>query len=187
MLKIKFYFFLLLTSASYSQDGWTNFADENEINIKITENTKKFKVNYLEFVSVWDSKMTPNEKYEYLGGIKNLKIYFKNKQIDEHVNLPDNIGLGYVLMRFYDYNFDGFLDFTVQVDCGGSCYSSYYLYDEKLKKFVYQKEWNISIQKINKKEKLILTQPEGMVDDRSLFRVNDDKLIKIKRINLKSK
>ena len=122
MLKIKIYLFLLITSVTYSQDGWVDFVDENEINIKITKDTKSFKVNDLDFVSSWNSKMTPNEKYGYLGGIKNLKIFYKDKQIDEKVNLPDNIGLGYVFMRFYDYNFDGFLDFTIQVDCGKSCY-----------------------------------------------------------------
>ncbi|TXD46044.1 XAC2610-related protein [Polaribacter sp. IC073] len=171
MLKNRFYFFLLLTSITYSQDRWVNFADENEINIKITKDTNKFKVNDLEFVAVWNSKMTPNEKYGYLGGIKNLKIFYKEQQMDEHVNLPDNIGLGYVIMKFYDYNFDGFLDFTIQVDCGGSCYSHYYLYDIKQQKFIYQKDWNFRIQKINKKEKLILTQPDGMLDNRELFRV----------------
>ena len=177
MLKIKFYFLLLITSTTYSQGGWVDFVDENEINIKIDKNTKSFKVIDLNFVSSWNSKMTPNEKYGHLGGVKTLKIYYKNKQIDEHVSLPDNIGLGYVIMRFYDYNFDGFLDFTVQVDCGGSCYSDYYLYCIKKRKFIYRKDWDIRIQKINKKEKLILTQPDGNIDNKKLFKVKNDSLI----------
>ena len=183
MLKLKIYFFLLLTAVSYAQDGWVNFADENEINIKITEQIKKFKIKNFDFVATWNGEMTPNEKFGFLGGVKSFKIFYENKQIDEHVNIPDNIGLDYVIMRFYDYNFDGFIDFTIQTDCGGSCYSDYYLYDQKQQKFKFQKDWNIRIQKINKKEKLILTQPDGMQDNRELFRVEGYKLIKLKIID----
>ena len=171
---------LMLTSLiTFSQGKWVNFSEENEINIKITEAKNTFKINDLEFVSVWGNKIIPNEKTGHLEGIKNLKIFHKGKQLNEFSNIPDNIGLGYVVIRFYDYNFDGFLDFTIQVNCGGSCYSNYYLYDKKLKKFIYQKNWNIRIQKINKKEKLILTQPDGMEDSGRLFRVVYGNLIKM--------
>lgn len=170
-------FLILTTNFAFSQEEWVDFSKE-----KIITKSIKFKINNLEFDVIWDDKLIPNENLGHLGGIKKLSISDNNKIIDNHVDIIDNVGLQYVIINFYDYNFDGFIDFSIQDECDKNCYYKYYLYDKTQKKFIYQKSWDyLRIQKVNKTKKLIRTQPDGMIDNRELYKVEKNELIKLKR------
>lgn len=177
---IYFICLVMFTNLVFSQGKWIDFSKEKIISKTIKKSTK-FKINDLVFDAVWNKKLIPNENLGYLGGIKKLSIFHNKKIIDNHIDIIDNIGLQYVIINFYDYNFDGFIDFSIQDDCGSNCSEKYYLYDKALKKFIHKKEWNLRIQKINKTKKLILTQPDGMKDNRTLYEVHGSKLIEVKR------
>ncbi len=163
------------------KDGWVDFEKENIGSITITK-TEDITYKQLKFKVVWDDKLDYSDNTKrYYGGIKQLKIYLNNQLVNVLDSISDEIGLGEIHITFYDYNFDGFIDFTLPLDCGSSCWYDYVIYNPTLKKFEKQKSWSyLRIQKINKQTKEILAQPD-LRDGRIMYKVKGQKLIKIKQ------
>ena len=112
-----------------------------------------------------------------------MTIHKDSREIQVIKNLEDNIALGTINIDFYDYNLDGYLDFSIPLDCGKSCWGKYYLFNPKLNQFEYKKDWDyLRIQKIDKKNKLILSEPNGnaMEDNRKIYKINGLNIIEKK-------
>jgi hypothetical protein len=144
------------------EDGnWQDFSEEDVQSIRI-DTTQKYVIGEFVFDAYWDEKLSYSENLGNYGGIEKLVIYRKEKQLQTIINIEDGIALGDILFEFYDYNFDGYLDFTIPIDCGKSCYEKYYLFNPESNQFIHKKDWDyLRIKKIDKKNKLILNVPEG--------------------------
>lgn len=156
---------------------------DKDIVFKSVNKSQIFKVNNFKFIVTWDKKLSysSNLKSHY-GGVKELQIYREGKCINSFKNLEDPTALDRIVFRFYDYNLDGFIDFAIPIDSGNTTWLKYYLYDSKTKTYNHKKEWDyLRIQKIDKTNKHILTQPDRNVYDRELFKIEGVKLIEIKR------
>lgn len=137
-------------------------------------------VDDLSFQAIWDDKLSYSDNIGYYGGIGELKVFKDNQYLQTIKNIEDGIALGNINFNVYDYNMDGYLDFTVPIDCGRSCNYSYYLYNPETKKFEHRIEWDyLRIQKMNKEKKQIISQPDGMEDNRKTYQVNGMKLTEI--------
>lgn len=175
---------IILKSQSFTSKDWKVMANELTTTLSFTkseiQNIKDFS-----FKAVWDNQLSYSENLGYYGGISELHILKMNNEIQTLYNFEDNIGLGQIDLTFYDYNMDGAIDFSVPIECGKSCYFKYYLFNPKSQKFEHQKEWDyLRIQKINRKKKLIITQPDGSAKtgEQILYRINQDKLMRLKTI-----
>ena len=184
MNKILLVFFLSLSSSIYAQsfdsDGWMVQLDKDVTHHTVTK-TENFSVKNFTFEIIWDNKLTPNEKFGYLGGIKSMKIYRDNIFLNTILNITDEIGLGEIYFRFYDYNFDGNTDFTLPIN---SKWEKYYLFNPTNKNFQNYVDWDyLSIQKVNKKDKLILSHPDGNseIDNRKLYSIIGQKILEIQK------
>jgi len=177
MNKIFLIFCFLIATALYSQSNkkseWILFSQENVVTISINK-TISFKVKNLKFDIVWDNQLSYSENIGYYGGIKSLIIYSNNKLLQTINNIEDNIALGTISFKFYDYNLDGHLDFTVPIDCGKICWDKYYIFNHQTKRYENLKDWDyLRIQKINKIKKQILSEPDGAAieDNRKLYQI----------------
>ncbi|MBI60726.1 hypothetical protein CL657_05890 [bacterium] len=140
--------------------------------------SETYKLDELTFKTIWDNKLCYSENIGFYGGIKILTIYKNNEEIQTLFNIEDNVALGTINFDFYDYNLDGFIDFRIPVTCGKNCWEKYYLFNPELNKFEHKKAWDyLRIQKIDKKNKLIMTQPNGMEDDRKTYQIKGSQLI----------
>ncbi len=192
MFKIKILHFLLFLFISfqsfaqnYSGKNWKLFKNEKTSDLKFTKTQNK-KIRNFRFEAKWDEELSYSENLGHYGGIKLLDIYKNGKHIQTLKNIEDGIALGYIIFTFYDYNMDGYLDFTIPIDCGNSCYDAYYLYNPKAEKFEHFKEWDyLRIQKINQSKMQILSQLEGTArtGKKILYRVKEFNLNKIKVLN----
>ena len=140
-----------------------DFSEEEIYSIRI-DSTQKHVIGDFVFDAYWDEKLSYSEnRGEYYGGIKNLVISRNEDQLQTINKIEDEIGLGDIIFKFYDYNFDGYIDFTIPIDCGKSCFEKYYLFNPELNQFIHKKSWDyIRIKKIDKTNKLILTVPDGI-------------------------
>lgn len=162
-------------SQNFDTKDWTLF-EEKDVTYYTVTKTEKFIIENLTFEIVWDKKLTPNEKFGYLGGIKSMRIYKDKKLINTILNITDEIGLGEIYFRFYDYNFDGYLDFTIPIN---EKWEKYYLFNSSINNFQNYKDWDyLKIQKVNKKDKLILSHPDGNseIDSRKLYQIKGLKI-----------
>lgn len=183
LTKTTSFLLLLTTQLCFSQNNWKEFEKEAVITKYITKSTK-FQINDLTIHAKWNDKLSYSENIGYYGGIEKLTITANNKVLQVINNIEDNVALDQIIINFYDYNFDDYLDFSVQDQCGQSCFYKYYIYNKKQGKFKYAKDWDyIRIQQVNKVKKQILTQPDGMQDNRELFSAKKENLIKLKRTN----
>tara|TARA_B110000285_G_C15134355_1_gene625845 strand:+ start:375 stop:917 length:543 start_codon:yes stop_codon:yes gene_type:complete len=173
-------FFISFTCFSFSQNEyWQLFSDENIQYIKVSK-SGTYKLDELTFKIMWDNKLSHSENIGYYGGIKTLTVYKNSKEMQTLINIEDNIALGTINFDFYDYNLDGFIDFTLPINCGKICWKKYYLFNPELNKFEHKKDWDyLRVQKIDKKNKLIMTQPDGMVDNRKTYQIKGNQLIEI--------
>lgn len=140
--------------------------------------SKAQSINDISLKSIWDDKLSYSENLGYYGGISELKILKNNTLIQTIKNIEDGIGLGEIRFTFYDYNMDGYLDFTIPINCGNSCYDSYYLFNPRTNKFEHSKSWDyLRIDKLNKSEKKILSIPDGIATDtsQSLYKIDGSK------------
>jgi len=163
------------------EDGWMDF--ENVIVDKITiTKTEVIKIGELVFIVLWDKKLSYSDNMgSYYGGIKKLKISLNNQLINEFDSIEDIIALGEINIWIYDFNFDGFMDFTIPKECGRSCVFNYYIFNPELNKFELKDSWDsLRIQKINKITKEILAHPE-LRDGRIMYKVDGLNLKKIKQ------
>ena len=95
-----------------------------------------------------------------------------NREIQVIENLEDNVALGTIYLNFYDYNLDGYLDFTLPIN---SRWLMYYIFNPQTNLFEHLEDWDyLRIQKIDKKNKLILSEPDGnaMEDNRKIYKIN---------------
>ncbi|MCG2431857.1 XAC2610-related protein [Aequorivita xiaoshiensis] len=183
------FLFILFNLSLYSQEyrgpTWVNLEDGMTNTLKFTNTDILKSSNGLTFKATWKEDLDlSDEEYAY-GGISELHVYKGQRHIQTIKNIVDYIALGYVNLTFFDYNMDGYLDFTVPISCGGSCYEKYYLYNPKTKMFTHQKEWDyLRIWKFNKATKQIRSVPDGnaMNAKHYLYKVDGLKLIKVKTI-----
>ncbi len=180
---------LFFTSISYSQEfytkEWLLFKNENIKKFTINK-SGLFKINDYTFYVIWDDKLSHDkDQNRYYSGIRSLKITKNEKTVNIIEGIVDEIGFGSINFSFYDYNFDGYLDFTIPKDCAKSCFVQYYLFSSSENKFQHIKSWDyLRIQRINKEKKLILTQPDGTASDgwQYLYQIKGYELIEIDEI-----
>lgn len=154
--------------------------DPNSSTLSFTK-SETLTIGDLSFQAIWDDKQSYSDNIGYYGGISELKVFKDNQYLQTIKNIEDGIALGNINFNVYDYNMDGYLDFTVPIDCGRSCNYAYYLYSSQTEKFEYRKEWDyLRIQKMNKEKKQIISQPDGMRDNRKTYQVKGLRLIEIK-------
>lgn len=184
--KVFLIFCFLAATTLYSQNnknsGWLFFSKENIVTIDINK-TENFRIKNLKFDVVWDKQLSHSENTGYFGGIKSLTIYKNNKLLQTINYIEDNIALGTISIKFYDYNLDGHLDFTVPVDCGKICWDKYYIFNPQTNKYEHLKVWDyLRIQKINKIKKQILSESDdnAITDNRILYQIKGLKLIELK-------
>ena len=170
----------------YSQntEKWVLMNNEPTTTITFTKSETQ-SINDISLKAIWGDKLSYSENLGYYGGIAELQILKNNTQIQTIKNIEDGIGLGEIQFTFYDYNMDGYLDFTIPIDCGNSCYDSYYLFNPQTNKFEHSKPWDyLRIDKLNKSKKQILSIPDGNSTDTSpsLYKIDGRQLIKIKSV-----
>lgn len=179
-------FTFLLHSQEGKKSGWIYLKDDMSTHIKFTKSDTLISISDFTFKAVWKDVLDlPGEEYPY-GGISELHIYKGKTRIQTIRNIVDYIDLGYIHSKFFDYNMDGYLDFTIPIGCGKSCYNMYYLYHPKTKMFKHQKEWDyLRIRDFNKAKKQIHSIPDGNAADTQhyLYQVDGYRLIKIKTID----
>ncbi|MGM0934609.1 MAG: XAC2610-related protein [Bacteroidota bacterium] len=166
---------LISLTSTYSQNpDWELFSEEDIHTLEVNK-SGIYKLGNIALDVVWDDKLSYSENIGYYGGIKSLKIFKENQRIQELKNLEDHIALGSFNFNFYDYNLDGYLDFTIPIN---SRWKAYYIFNPHIGKFEPREDWDyLRIQKIDKKAKLILSQPDGMEDNRKIYRIEGLKLI----------
>ena len=180
MKLIVLFLFLLITSFNYSQDNkknWLIFSDELIVTIEV-DKTDTYKINDLNLDVIWDSKLSYSDNIGYYGGIKSLTIYKENKKLQIINDIEDNIALGFIFFRFYDYNFDGYLDFTLPIN---SRWEMYFIYNPQTNKFDHREDWDyLRIQKIDRKNKRILSEQDGNYgDNRKIYQIKGIELIEL--------
>lgn len=160
-MKYQLFLFLIfsnvvLHSQINKQKNWEELLYKDQKHFTVTAKTQKFKVDKFVFESTWDSKQNFSNNIGFYGGIKTLKIYKDNKLLNTISKIEDAIALGEIYFEFYDYNFDGYIDFSVPIDSGKGVSRKFYLYNKELNQFKYYKDWDyIRIDEINKSKKQI--------------------------------
>ncbi|ARV15785.1 XAC2610-related protein [Polaribacter sp. SA4-12] len=156
---------------------------DKDIVFKTVNKSQIFKVNNFKFIVTWDKKLSYSSNFEsHYGGIEELQIYKDGQCMNSFKNMEDPTALDRIVFRFYDYNLDGYIDFTVPIDSGKNTWEKYYLYNPTKNKYEHIETWDyLRIQKIDKTNKRILTQPDGNGDNRELFKIEGNKLIEIER------
>lgn len=146
----------LMFSQNLKVKNWVEVLDKDLTHITVTPKIQKFKIDKFVFESTWDSKQNFSNNIGFYGGIKTLKIYKDNKLLNTISKIEDAIALGEIYFEFYDYNFDGYIDFSVPIDSGKGVSRKFYLYNKELNQFKYYKDWDyVRIDEINKSEKQI--------------------------------
>lgn len=146
----------VLQSQNQSNKNWEELTEKDMIYITVTAKTQKFKVTNFTFESVWDSKQNYSKNIGFYGGIKALKVYRDKKPLITIYKIEDALALGEIYFEFYDYNFDGDIDFSVPMDSGKGIIRKYYLFNKELNQFKHYKDWDgIGIDAINPSKKQI--------------------------------
>lgn len=165
MKKITILYLLLVSSSALAQNFDSN--DWNSINVnhipQLTfTKTESLKFQHLTFNVKWNPKLSYSNNIGYYGGIGEMKIYYKNQLLQTIKKIEDGVALGEIYMWLFDFNMDGFLDFSIRSDCGKSCYDNFYIYNHSVKEFEHLKEWDgVRISQINTKTKQILNATDG--------------------------
>lgn len=156
---------------------------KNEIIYSLSVNkTKEYKIENYTFDVIWDNRLSHSENIGYYGGIKLMTIKKDSEILNEITDIEDNIALGEINFKFYDYNFDGHIDFTIPLDCGKICWEKYYLFNPELNKFEHKEEWDyLEIRQIDKINKWIQSESDGnaTTDNSKLYKVKGLELIEI--------
>lgn len=178
------FFYSICYSQKFESENWIMFQEEELTTLKFTK-SETIKYNDFLFDVKWQDSLSYSRNIGYYGGVSELKISFKGKYLQMIKNIEDGIGLGEIRVAIYDYNMDGVQDFSIQRDCGKTCYEYYYLFDKVSSVFIHEKEWDyIRIQSLNKVKKEILTVPDGtaLKGDYDWFQVKGNKLKLIKKM-----
>ncbi len=171
---------VVLSNFIFAQDNsWQEFSKEKIKKIDI-DKTGSYKIENYTLDVTWDKKLSYSENIGYYGGIKKMTINKDNIEIQVLENLEDNIALGTINFNFYDYNLDGYLDFTLPIN---SRWLMYYIFNPQTNQFEHLEDWDyLRIQKIDNKNKLILSEPDGnaMEDNRKIYKINGLNIIENK-------
>lgn len=169
----------------FTSNGWIQFQNEKVQKFEISESCDFEIDNYTFYVILDDKLIYDKNENRYYPGIRSLKITNNGRIVNIIEGIVDKIGHGTIKFSFYDYNFDGYLDFTLPKDCVKSCYVRYYLFIPTENKFQHFNKWDyLRIQRINKEKKQILTQPDGTATDgwQKLYQVKGNELIELEKI-----
>ncbi|MDP3314073.1 hypothetical protein [Lutibacter sp.] len=184
-LLLIFFISTVVYSQGFTGANWFVYPHKTVPFFTITK-TEVLKFQNLTFNVKWDGKLSYSENLGYnYGGIGELKIYYKNRLLQTINNIEDETALGTIYLYLYDFNMDGFLDFSIRSECGKSCYYQYYLYNSFKNQFQHQVEWDsIRISQLNKKTKQLLTEPEGTATEGQsyIYKIEDHKLTLLKVI-----
>lgn len=180
---------ICISTISYSQDfsskDWVEYPHNSVPEFTITK-SEEFKIQKLTFKVQWDKKLSYSENLgRHYGGIGELKIYYKNRLLQTISKIEDQTAMDTIYIYLYDYNMDGYLDFSIRNECGKSCYYDYYLYNPNKNKFLYNEQWDgIKIAMLNKKTNQLLTIFDGTAyeGEKNIYQIKNDKLIHIKTI-----
>lgn len=171
---------IVLSNLIFAQENnWQEFSEEKIITVNINK-TGIYKVQNYSLDVVWDENLCYSENIGYYGGIKKMTIHKDNREIQVIENLEDNVALGIIYFNFYDYNLDGYLDFTLPIN---SSWLMYFIFNPQSRKFEHRENWDyLSIQKIDKKNKMFLSQPDGnaIEDNRKTYKIKGLNIIKAK-------
>lgn len=171
---------VVLSNFIFAQENnWQEFPEEKIITVNINK-TGIYEAQNFSLDVVWDENLSYSENIGYYGGIKKMIINKDNREIQVIENLEDNVALGTIYFNFYDYNLDGYLDFTLPIN---SRWLMYYIFNPQTNQFEHLEDWDyLRIQKIDKKNKLILSEPDGnaMEDNRKIYKINGMNIIENK-------
>lgn len=152
----------LMFSQNFESKDWTVNNMDRIPGLTITK-TENLKFQNLTFKVKWDKNLSYSDNLKrHYGGIGEMKIYYKNMLLQTMYKIEDQAAMETVYMYLFDFNMDGYLDFSIRSECGKSCYYNYYLYNVKKKNFIHDKVWDgLRIARINQKTKQILGTTEG--------------------------
>lgn len=171
---------VVLSNVIFAQENnWQEFSEEKIITVNINK-TGIYKAQNYSLDVVWGENLSYSENIGYYGGIKKMIFYKDNREIQVIENLEDNVALGTIYLNFYDYNLDGYLDFTLPIN---SRWLMYYIFNPQTNQFEHLEDWDyLRIQKIDKKNKLILSEPDGnaMGNNRKIYKINGLNIIENK-------
>ncbi len=180
MKKTIFIALIVLSNFIFAQENnWQEFSKEKIITVNINK-TGIYKVQNYSLDVVWDENLSYSENIGYYGGIKKMTIHKDNREIQVIENIEDNIALGTINFNFYDYNLDGYLDFTLPIN---SRWLMYFIFNPQSTEFEHRENWDyLSIQKIDKKNKMILSQPDGnaIEDNRKKYKIKGLDIVETK-------
>ncbi|APG65405.1 hypothetical protein LPB136_08580 [Tenacibaculum todarodis] len=182
MKNILIMYIIILPNLIFAQkNNWVEFLKEKIIILEINK-TREYKIEDLIFDVTWNKKLNYSKNIGYYGGIEKLTIHKGNKKLQIIKIIEDSVALGNIYFSFYDYNFDGYTDFSIPINCGNSCWEKYYIFNPKLNRFEHKKSWDyLRIQRIDKKNKLIISHPSGnaIKDNIKLFKIKGMEIIEI--------
>ena len=165
---------LMISFSNQDTSNWELI--ENEQTLEITKSAN-FKIKNYDLQLIWTDSLHTTHK-GYYGGIKSATFLLDGTAFQTIDSLKDGIGLGYINLSFFDYNMDGFIDFSFPKSCGRNCLDQYYLFDNDKKEFILVKEWdNLRIHKLDKENRLILTMPEGMEGKQKIFKIENNNFL----------
>jgi hypothetical protein len=181
MKKLLFLSLFIISNKNFAQkNNWKEFSKEKITTLNINK-TRIYKVQNYKLNVVWNEKLSSSENIGFYGGIEKLTIYKDNKEIQIINKIEDNIALGTIYFNFYDYNLDGYLDFTLPIN---SRWLMYFIFNPQSNEFEHKVNWDyLRIQKIDKKNKLILSQPSGNAfeDNRKIYKIKGLEIIEIEK------
>lgn len=174
-----------LSQYYFESPSWQKMEEKSIKNYTVTK-TEVFLIDKFTFNIIWDDKLTVESKpYK---GIKKMDIYIGRKRIQTLYNIKDEITLGEIYLRFYDYNADGNIDFSIPIN---ERYCMYYLFNPKQNKFEHNKDWDyMRLFYINPTKKQFLTIPDGnaLTGDQNLYQITENnQLKKLKKIYFHTK
>ena len=176
LIYILFSVVLIISCKKNNAEQWISFENENLQNFMISK-SDTLNLEKLRFEITWDKQLILNKKLGYLGGIKRMDIYKNDSLVNSFENIEDVSALGEIAIRFYDFNMDGELDFSLPIEIGKNRWDKYFIYNPEMNRFQHQPSWDyLRIQKINPKTKWILSQPDGF-DPQKIYFVSEDMLI----------
>lgn len=106
------FFYSKCYSQKFESENWIVFQEEVLTTLKFTK-SETIKHQDLMFDVKWNDSLSYSNNIGYYGGILELKVSIKGKCIQTIKNIEDGIGLGEILFSIYDYNMDGFQDFSI--------------------------------------------------------------------------
>lgn len=168
----------MMFSQNFDSKDWTINDMDKIPGLTITK-TENLKFQNLTFKVKWNPSLSYSNNIGSYGGIGEMKIYYKDKYLQTLKKIEDGVALGEIYMYLFDFNMDGFLDFSIRSHCGGTCYDNFYIYNPAIKKFEQLKEWgSVRIIKINTKTKQILNAPDGTAGEgvQILYKMVNNKL-----------